>query len=144
MHLFNEASLTAAFPSCFCLFAFREWYSWHFPELVRIVNDNYLYAKVARFVKDKSRLGDSHVPELTEITGDEDQAENIVEAAKASMGTCGFIIREGESYVRRLFISILYLAFINYCPSSKNDLIVINLRCLPCVCLQGRTYLLLT
>ena len=24
----------------------REWYSWHFPELVKIVNDNYQYAKV--------------------------------------------------------------------------------------------------
>ncbi|XP_010467189.1 PREDICTED: nucleolar protein 56-like [Camelina sativa] len=24
----------------------REWYSWHFPELVKIVNDNYLYAHV--------------------------------------------------------------------------------------------------
>ncbi|KAK3094708.1 hypothetical protein FSP39_005296 [Pinctada imbricata] len=28
----------------------REWYSYHFPELVKIVNDNYLYAKVARFI----------------------------------------------------------------------------------------------
>ncbi len=24
----------------------REWYSWHFPELVKIVPDNYQYAKV--------------------------------------------------------------------------------------------------
>ncbi|CAM6097728.1 unnamed protein product [Calypogeia fissa] len=64
----------------------REWYSWHFPELVKIVNDNYLYAKVAKFVKDKSRLDDDAIPMLTEITGDEDKAENIVEAAKASMG----------------------------------------------------------
>jgi nucleolar protein 56 len=66
--------------------AFREWYSWHFPELVRIVNDNYLYAKIAKFVKDKSQLNDDAIPALTEITGDEDKAENIVEAAKASMG----------------------------------------------------------
>src|SRR5690606_9200665 len=27
----------------------REWYGWHFPELVKIVNDNYLYAKVVLF-----------------------------------------------------------------------------------------------
>lgn len=26
----------------------REWYSWHFPELVKIVNDNYQYAQVGR------------------------------------------------------------------------------------------------
>ncbi|KAL2321701.1 hypothetical protein Fmac_026080 [Flemingia macrophylla] len=34
----------------------REWYSWHFPELVKIVNDNYLYAKVAKFIEDKAKL----------------------------------------------------------------------------------------
>ncbi|KAH0974664.1 hypothetical protein GBA52_016563 [Prunus armeniaca] len=28
---------------------FREWYSWHFPELGKSVTDNYLYAKVAKW-----------------------------------------------------------------------------------------------
>ncbi|KAG6541052.1 hypothetical protein Mapa_017539 [Marchantia paleacea] len=69
----------------FCM-RVREWYSWHFPELVRIVNDNYNYAKVARFVKDKSKLDDDAIPALTEIVGDEDKAREVVEAAKASMG----------------------------------------------------------
>lgn len=64
----------------------REWYSWHFPELVKIVNDNYLYAKVAKFVDDKSQLHEDKIPALTEIVGDEDKAKEIVEAAKASMG----------------------------------------------------------
>lgn len=64
----------------------REWYSWHFPELVKIVNDNYLFAKVAKFVDDKSQLSEDKIPDLTEIVGDEDKAKEIVEAAKASMG----------------------------------------------------------
>lgn len=64
----------------------REWYSWHFPELVKIVNDNYLYAKVAKFVDDKSKLAEDSLPGLTEIVGDEDKAKEIIEAAKASMG----------------------------------------------------------
>ncbi|KAJ4961642.1 hypothetical protein NE237_021552 [Protea cynaroides] len=64
----------------------REWYSWHFPELVKIVNDNYLYAKVAKFVDDKSQLSEDKIPALAEIIGDEDKAKEIVEAAKASMG----------------------------------------------------------
>ncbi|XP_049403230.1 nucleolar protein 56-like [Solanum stenotomum] len=64
----------------------REWYSWHFPELVKIVNDNYLYAKVAKFVDDKSQLSEDKISALTEIVGDEDKAKEIVEAAKASMG----------------------------------------------------------
>eukprot|EP01018_Ginkgo_biloba_P007513 Gb_05243 [translate_table: standard] len=69
----------------FCM-RVREWYSWHFPELVKIVNDNYIYARAAKFVKDKSTLSDDSLPELTDITGDEDKAKDIIEAAKASMG----------------------------------------------------------
>ncbi|KAK4414141.1 Nucleolar protein 56 [Sesamum alatum] len=64
----------------------REWYSWHFPELVKIVNDNYLYAKVAKYVEDKSQLSEDNLSGLTDIVGDEDKAKEIIEAAKASMG----------------------------------------------------------
>ncbi|KAK7346579.1 hypothetical protein VNO80_21102 [Phaseolus coccineus] len=64
----------------------REWYSWHFPELVKIVNDNYLYAKVSKFIQDKAKLTEDNIPGLTDIVGDEDKAKEIVEAAKASMG----------------------------------------------------------
>ncbi|KAI4343633.1 hypothetical protein L6164_010961 [Bauhinia variegata] len=64
----------------------REWYSWHFPELVKIISDNYLYAKVSKYIEDKSKLAEDKIPDLTEIVGDEDKAKEIVEAAKASMG----------------------------------------------------------
>ncbi|XP_042062713.1 nucleolar protein 56-like [Salvia splendens] len=64
----------------------REWYSWHFPELVKIVNDNYLYAKVAKYVDDKAQLSEDKLSGLTDIVGDEDKAKEIIEAAKASMG----------------------------------------------------------
>ncbi|XP_052176340.1 nucleolar protein 56-like isoform X2 [Diospyros lotus] len=64
----------------------REWYSWHFPELVKIVNDNYLYAKVSKFIENKSELSEDKLPGLIDTVGDEDKAKEIVEAAKASMG----------------------------------------------------------
>ncbi|KAL9247512.1 hypothetical protein vseg_020938 [Gypsophila vaccaria] len=64
----------------------REWYSWHFPELVKIVNDNYLYSKLAKYIENKAELSEENLPALTEIVGDEDKAKEIVEAAKASMG----------------------------------------------------------
>uniref|UniRef100_A0A6N2K3Q2 Nucleolar protein 56 n=1 Tax=Salix viminalis TaxID=40686 RepID=A0A6N2K3Q2_SALVM len=64
----------------------REWYSWHFPELAKIVNDNYLYAKLAKFIDDKSKLSEDKLSELTDLLGDEDKAKEVVEAAKASMG----------------------------------------------------------
>ncbi|KAK1407184.1 hypothetical protein QVD17_38797 [Tagetes erecta] len=64
----------------------REWYSWHFPELVKIVNDNYLYAKVAQYIEDKSELSEDKLSGLIDILGDEDKAKEVIEAAKASMG----------------------------------------------------------
>ncbi|XP_078171590.1 nucleolar protein 56-like [Carex rostrata] len=64
----------------------REWYGYHFPELMKIVNDNYLYAKIAKFVENKSELSEAQLPALEDIVGDEDKAKEIVEAAKASMG----------------------------------------------------------
>ena len=64
----------------------REWYGWHFPELVKFINDNYTYAKVALFVKDKATLKDDALDKLKKITGDEDKAKEVIEAAKASMG----------------------------------------------------------
>lgn len=53
---------------------------------MKIVNDNYLYAKVAKFIEERSKLSDEKIPGLTDIVGDEDKAKEIVEAAKASMG----------------------------------------------------------
>jgi nucleolar protein 56 len=64
----------------------REWYSWHFPELVKIVTDNYLYAKLTLLIKDKSSLSDESIPAIKEVLGDEEKAKEVVDAAKASMG----------------------------------------------------------
>lgn len=65
----------------------REWYSWHFPELIQTVNDNYLFCKLAHHIKNKSSLSEESIPQLTEITGDEMKAKEIVDAARMSMGT---------------------------------------------------------
>ncbi|KAH9307286.1 hypothetical protein KI387_035197 [Taxus chinensis] len=64
----------------------REWYLWHFPELAKFVNENYIYARVAKFVKDNSTLSEDALTDLTNITGDEDKTKDIIVAAKASMG----------------------------------------------------------
>ena len=34
----------------------REWYSYHFPKLVKIVPENYLFATAAKFIKDRKSL----------------------------------------------------------------------------------------
>ncbi|GMH36642.1 hypothetical protein BSKO_04515 [Bryopsis sp. KO-2023] len=65
----------------------REWYSWHFPELVKVVNDNYQYAKCCLLIKDKSEISEQkHLEGLTEIVGSEETAKEIIEAGMMSMG----------------------------------------------------------
>lgn len=64
----------------------REWYSWHFPELKQIVSDNFIFARCAAYVKDKSQLSEEHLPGLTEIVGEEAISQRILKAARSSMG----------------------------------------------------------
>lgn len=40
----------------------REWYSWHFPELIKLAADNYQYARLALAIRDKSTLSDDSLP----------------------------------------------------------------------------------
>ncbi|KAF2353482.1 Nop domain [Trinorchestia longiramus] len=66
----------------------REWYSYHFPELARIVESHNEYARVLELIEKKdSLMDDSKLPELTEIVQDEQKAQQIVNAARMSMGT---------------------------------------------------------
>ncbi|GBP19316.1 Nucleolar protein 56 [Eumeta japonica] len=64
----------------------REWYSYHFPELVKIVPENHLYTKCAEFIKDRKTLSEESIEPLTEILGDSEKAEAIIAASKMSMG----------------------------------------------------------
>jgi len=64
----------------------REWYSWHFPELLKIVNDNYMYARLVRFIKRKDSLSKESLPQIEEIVMDESKAQSVLDAAKYSMG----------------------------------------------------------
>jgi len=64
----------------------REWYSYHFPELAKIVTENYKYAKVAQFIKDRKTLTDESIEGLEEILMDSAAAKAIIDASKMSMG----------------------------------------------------------
>ncbi|XP_058452057.1 nucleolar protein 56 [Malaya genurostris] len=64
----------------------REWYSYHFPELVKIVPENYLFAKVAHFIKDRKSLSQESLEGLEEIIMDSGKAQAIIDASKMSMG----------------------------------------------------------
>ena len=65
----------------------REWYGWHFPELVKIVSENQKYARCALFIGDKKSLSEERLHDLAKtVDDDESTARAIIEAARVSMG----------------------------------------------------------
>jgi len=65
----------------------REWYGYHFPELAKIVPDNYLYAKTVQFIGPKESLNEEKIPDLaTLLEDDTTKAQNVLDAARGSMG----------------------------------------------------------
>ena len=64
----------------------REWYGYHFPELVKIVSDNNTYAKVVRLIKNRKEITDDMVEQLEEIVMDSAKAKAVSDASKSSMG----------------------------------------------------------
>lgn len=65
----------------------REWYGWHFPELVKIVSDNATYAKLVLAIGNKKTLTDDRLHEIAAVVDDDgDKAHDIISAARISMG----------------------------------------------------------
>jgi len=64
----------------------REWYSYHFPELFKVVSDQYSYCRCAKFIRDRKTLSEEQLPELAEILMDEAKAQEILEVSRSSMG----------------------------------------------------------
>ncbi|XP_071441146.1 nucleolar protein 56 [Hetaerina americana] len=64
----------------------REWYSYHFPELIKIVPENYQYANAARLIGNRKELTEENLEALEEVVQDESKARAILSAAKSSMG----------------------------------------------------------
>jgi nucleolar protein 56 len=64
----------------------REWYSWHFPELARVVTDNYMYARLVTLLGKKEEINEDLLPQIQEITDDPEKAAAVLAAARSSMG----------------------------------------------------------
>lgn len=64
----------------------REWYSYHFPELIKVVPDNYTFARCAQYIKNRKELSEESLPELTEIVNDAGVAQSVLDASRSSMG----------------------------------------------------------
>ena len=64
----------------------REWFSWHFPELPKLLTDNNVFVRVAHLIKNRDDISEILASDLEEIVTDAEIAERILELAKNSMG----------------------------------------------------------
>jgi len=70
----------------------REWFGWHFPELSKIVSDNLVFTKLIHAIQKRENLvgedesADEMKERITDIVLDDDKAQQILDAAKISMG----------------------------------------------------------
>ncbi|TPX67336.1 hypothetical protein SpCBS45565_g03875 [Spizellomyces sp. 'palustris'] len=110
----------------------REWYGWHFPELVKIVNDNAMYAKLVKFIKNKGDLGEDKSEGLEEILGDPIKAKMVIDAARASMGTdiSEVDLANIESFADRVIALTDYRKKLHGYLVSKMHLVAPNLSAL--------------
>ncbi|XP_078455397.1 nucleolar protein 56 [Lampetra fluviatilis] len=64
----------------------REWYGYHFPELIRIVPDNYTYCRLTKLIANRKDLSEENLEALEELTMDSAKAQAILDASRSSMG----------------------------------------------------------
>ncbi|XP_055346711.1 nucleolar protein 56-like [Paramacrobiotus metropolitanus] len=67
----------------------REWYGYHFPELIRIVPDNYLYTQLVSIIGERQTLekdGETKIQVMRDLLEDEDKLQHVLEAARTSIG----------------------------------------------------------
>jgi nucleolar protein 56 len=64
----------------------KEWYSWHFPELTKIVNDNAIFSKLVLLMEKRDNITDEMKERITDIVLDDEKAQQVIDAAKISMG----------------------------------------------------------
>jgi len=73
----------------FCM-RIKEWFSWHFPELGKIISDNYLYIRIVNLIEQRKKLienKDELKPKLDEITLDPEISKQIIDSSLISMGS---------------------------------------------------------
>ncbi|XP_063781542.1 nucleolar protein 56-like isoform X2 [Pseudophryne corroboree] len=64
----------------------REWYSRHFPELLKIVPNSSMYCRMVRFIGNRKELSEEKLVEMEEIVMDRAKAQAILDASRSSKG----------------------------------------------------------
>ena len=69
----------------FCM-RIKEGYSWHFPELAKIITDNETYTKLVALIGNKANINSIDLEDITALTGDENLSKKIIERTQSSVG----------------------------------------------------------
>jgi nucleolar protein 58 len=77
----------------------KEWYSWHFPELAKIVTDNVVYSQSVQLIGMRTNTKNLTDEELEAVVP-EDIADEVRQAAEISMGT--EITDDDETHIKTL------------------------------------------
>lgn len=56
----------------FCM-RLREWFSWHFPELGKIITDNHTFTKVVHLVERREHVTEDLKDDIDEIVKDDEK-----------------------------------------------------------------------
>ncbi|VDN26600.1 unnamed protein product [Dibothriocephalus latus] len=64
----------------------KEWFSYHFPELMKIVPESANYIKLVNLLRSREETTEDRLQEIEDIIQDREKAKAIVEAARTSMG----------------------------------------------------------
>uniref|UniRef100_A0A1A7YXV4 Nucleolar protein 56 n=1 Tax=Iconisemion striatum TaxID=60296 RepID=A0A1A7YXV4_9TELE len=64
----------------------REWYGYHFPELIKIVPENSMYCRLAQLIGNRKELSEESLESLEEVVMDSTKAQAILDASRSSMG----------------------------------------------------------
>merc|ERR1719149_572641 len=110
----------------------REWYSWHFPELVKVVNDNYVYCRLLILIKKRESLTDESKPLIEQIVLDEGKAQAVLDAARHSMGMdiSDVDLANVHAFAERVIKLTEYLLALQESLRTKLELVAPNLQSL--------------
>lgn len=54
--------------------------------MIKVVPDNYTFARCAEYIKNRKELSEESLPQLTEIVMDAGIAQSVLDASRSSMG----------------------------------------------------------
>ena len=109
-----------------------EWYPWHFPELVKIVNDNYMFSRLVMLIKRRDTLTDESVASIEAVVMDEGKAQAVLDAARHSMGMdiSDVDLLNVHTFAERIIKLTEYRLALQEYLRSKLELVAPNLQAL--------------